>query len=97
MIENAATLLEGYNVGYRITGLVQIFGGLVGLLLLRSGRRDGTAFAARPRKDCSVAEATTPPWRARLVGSALVADLAVYWRSYLTTRRTRPHSPGRTT
>jgi MFS transporter, ACS family, D-galactonate transporter len=35
VIENAATLLEGYNAGYRITGLVQIFGGLVGLLLLR--------------------------------------------------------------
>jgi ACS family D-galactonate transporter-like MFS transporter len=35
VIENAATLLEGYNAGYRITGLVQIFGGLIGLLLLR--------------------------------------------------------------
>jgi ACS family D-galactonate transporter-like MFS transporter len=35
VIENAATLLEGYNAGYRITGLVQIFGGLVGLILLR--------------------------------------------------------------
>jgi len=35
VIESAATLLEGYNAGYRITALVQIFGGLAGLLLLR--------------------------------------------------------------
>jgi MFS family permease len=35
VIENAATLLEGYHAGYRITGLVQICGGLAGLLLLR--------------------------------------------------------------
>jgi hypothetical protein len=50
-----------------------------------------------PERLQGVAEATTPPWRARPVGSALVAGLAVYWRSYLTTRRTRPHSPGCTT
>jgi hypothetical protein len=41
VIENAATLLEGYNAGYRITGLVRIFGGLIGLLLL--GPAAGTA------------------------------------------------------
>jgi MFS family permease len=35
VIENAATLLEGYDAGYRITALVQICVGLAGLLLLR--------------------------------------------------------------
>jgi hypothetical protein len=35
VIENAATLVEGYNAGYRITALVQICGGLAGLLPLR--------------------------------------------------------------
>jgi MFS transporter, ACS family, D-galactonate transporter len=35
VIESAATLVQGYNAGYRITALVQIFGGLAGLLLLR--------------------------------------------------------------
>lgn len=35
VIESAATLLQGYTAGYRITALVQIFGGLAGLLLLR--------------------------------------------------------------
>jgi len=35
VIENATTLLQGYNAGYSITGLVQVFGGLIGLLLLR--------------------------------------------------------------
>ena len=62
-----------------------------------AGRRDGTAFAARPRKDRSVTEAKGPPWRARPPGCADVAGLEIYWRSYLTTRRTRPHSPGCTT
>ena len=62
-----------------------------------AGRRDGTPFAARPRKDRSVTEAKGPPWRARPPGCADVAGLEIYWRSYLTTRRTRPHSPGCTT
>ena len=35
VIEAAATLLEGYYTGYTITALVQLFGGLAGLLLLR--------------------------------------------------------------
>jgi len=35
VIESATTLVQGYNAGYRITALVQIFGGLAGLLLLR--------------------------------------------------------------
>ena len=35
VIENATTLLQGYNAGYSITGLVQVFGGLIGLPLLR--------------------------------------------------------------
>ena len=35
VIETAATLLEGYYTGYTITALVQLFGGLAGLLLLR--------------------------------------------------------------
>jgi hypothetical protein len=33
-IESAATVLEGYYTGYTITGLVQLLGGLAGLLLL---------------------------------------------------------------
>ena len=32
VIEAAATLLEGYYTGYTITALVQLFGGLAGLL-----------------------------------------------------------------
>jgi hypothetical protein len=59
---------------------------------------DYAAIHGRRQNACkgrSVAEATTSPWRARPVGSAaVVAGLTVYWRSYLTTRRTRPHSPG---
>jgi len=35
VIENAATLLQGYNAGYRITAMVQVGGDLAGLLLLR--------------------------------------------------------------
>jgi hypothetical protein len=62
-----------------------------------AGRRDGTTFAARPRKDRSVIEAKGPHWRARPPGCADVAGPEIYWRSYLTTRRTRPHSPGCTT
>jgi MFS family permease len=34
VIETAATVLEGYYTGYTITGLVQLLGGLAGLLLL---------------------------------------------------------------
>jgi MFS family permease len=34
LIETAATVLEGYYAGYMITGLVQLLGGLAGLLLL---------------------------------------------------------------
>jgi MFS family permease len=34
VIETAATVLQGYYTGYTITGLVQMFGGLAGLLLL---------------------------------------------------------------
>jgi hypothetical protein len=83
VIESAATLLEGYNAGYRITGLVQICAGLAGVLLLRPAAQAARQVAARPRDDGGVTESPSGP--------------ASYWRSYLTTRRTRPHSPGCTT
>jgi MFS family permease len=40
VIETAATALEGYYTGYSITGLVQLLGGLAGLLLLWPAAQD---------------------------------------------------------
>jgi len=35
VIENAPTLLDGYQTGYRICAVIQMAGGLLGLLLMR--------------------------------------------------------------
>ncbi|MBV8133989.1 MAG: MFS transporter [Alphaproteobacteria bacterium] len=52
VIESAATLVQGYNAGYRITAVVQMFGGLAGLLLLRP--------AAETARQIRLVPATTP-------------------------------------
>ena len=46
VIETAATVLEGYYTGYTITGLVQLLGGLAGLLLLWATAQDTKKLSA---------------------------------------------------
>ena len=51
IIENAPTPLEGYHNGFMVGALVQILGGLAGLLLLRPADERATQagrFAAHP-------------------------------------------------
>ena len=45
VIENAPTLLDGYQTGYRICAVIQVAGGLLGLLLMRPAA-DRTRVAA---------------------------------------------------
>jgi MFS transporter, ACS family, D-galactonate transporter len=42
MIEKASTPLEGYHNGFMVDALVQVLGGLAGLLLLRPGTEPAT-------------------------------------------------------